>query len=149
MPPAMQVWVPFTNYLSETFKLKAITLIFVLLIALLQYPLWLGKGSWLRVWNVNQQIDEQKDKNTAFKQRNETLNAEVRDLKQGNAAIEERARSELGMIKQDEVFYQVIDQALPAKPENQAPVITGPSPDKADLGNTAADSSVKTQKTSP
>ena len=101
--------------------MKALTLIFVILIALLQYPLWLGKGSWLRVWNVNQQIDEQKDKNAAFKQRNETLNAEVRDLKQGNAAIEERARSELGMIKQDEVFYQVIDQALPAKPENQTP----------------------------
>ena len=101
--------------------MKAITLIFVILIALLQYPLWLGKGSWLRVWNVNQQISEQKYKNAAFKQRNETLNAEVRDLKQGNAAIEERARSELGMIKQDEVFYQVIDQALPAKPENQAP----------------------------
>ena len=94
--------------------MKALTLIFVVLIALLQYPLWLGKGSWLRVWNVNQLIDKQKDKNVAAKQRNETLNAEVRDLKQGNAAIEERARSELGMIKQDEVFYQVIDQPLPA-----------------------------------
>ncbi len=104
--------------------MKALTLIFVVLIALLQYPLWLGKGSWLRVWNVNQQIDEQKDKNAAFKQRNETLNAEVRDLKQGNAAIEERARTELGMIKQDEVFYQVIDQALPAKPINQVPAET-------------------------
>jgi cell division protein FtsB len=100
---------------------KALTLIFVILIALLQYPLWLGKGSWLRVWNVNQQIDEQKDKNAAFKQRNATLNAEVRDLKQGSAAIEERARTELGMIKQDEVFYQVIDQALPVKPINQVP----------------------------
>ena len=130
--------------------MKALTLIFVILIALLQYPLWLGKGSWLRVWNVNQQIDEQKDKNAAFKQRNETLNAEVRDLKQGNAAIEERARSELGMIKQDEVFYQVIDQALPAKPENQAPAITGPlSPTKADSSNNAAANAVKTQKTSP
>ena len=130
--------------------MKALTLIFVILIALLQYPLWLGKGSWLRVWNVNQQIDEQKDKNAAFKQRNETLNAEVRDLKQGNAAIEERARSELGMIKQDEVFYQVIDQALPAKPENQAPAITDPlSPTNADSSNNAAANAVKTQKTSP
>ena len=129
--------------------MKALTLIFVILIALLQYPLWLGKGSWLRVWNVNQQIDEQKDKNAAFKQRNETLNAEVRDLKQGNAAIEERARSELGMIKQDEVFYQVIDQALPAKPENQAPAITEPSPIKAGSSSNAAANTVKTQKTSP
>lgn len=98
--------------------MKALTLIFVILIALLQYPLWLGKGSWLRVWNVNQQISEQKAKNITYKQRNETLNAEVRDLKQANAAIEERARSELGMIKEDEVFYQVIDQPLPIKPAN-------------------------------
>ncbi len=90
--------------------MKALTLIFVILIALLQYPLWLGKGSWLRVWNVNQQIEEQKKLNKTYQQRNETLAAEVRDLKQGSAAIEERARSELGMVKDDEVFYQVVDQ---------------------------------------
>ncbi|MES2498955.1 MAG: cell division protein FtsB [Pseudomonadota bacterium] len=104
--------------------MKALTLIFVILIALLQYPLWLGKGSWLRVWNVNQQISNQKEKNKALKQRNETLSAEVRDLKQGNAAIEERARSELGMIKEDEVFYQVIDQPLPTIQQNQLPEIS-------------------------
>lgn len=104
--------------------MKALTLIFVILIALLQYPLWLGKGSWLRVWNVNQQISTQKEKNKVLKQRNETLNAEVRDLKQGNAAIEERARSELGMIKEDEVFYQVIDQPLPTVQPNQLPEIS-------------------------
>ncbi|MDO8961362.1 MAG: cell division protein FtsB [Methylophilus sp.] len=97
--------------------MKALTLIFVVLIALLQYPLWLGKGSWLRVWNVSQKIDEQKARNVEFKLRNETLRAEVRDLKQGNAAIEERARSELGMIKEDEVFYQVIDQPILPLPQ--------------------------------
>ena len=112
--------------------MKALTLIFVVLIALLQYPLWLGKGSWLRVWNVNQQIAEQKTKNDDFKQRNETLGAEVRDLKTGNAAIEERARSELGMIKQDEVFYQVIDQPMP-KPTNQLPIVTTDDPTKAPI----------------
>jgi cell division protein FtsB len=101
--------------------MKALTLIFVLLIASLQYPLWLGKGSWLRVWNVNKQVTEQKEKNSIEKQRNDTLRAEVRDLKQGNDAVEERARSELGMIKSDEVFYQVIDQPLPNKPANQLP----------------------------
>lgn len=104
--------------------MKALTLIFVILIALLQYPLWLGKGSWLRVWNVSQQISNQKERNKSLKQRNETLNAEVRDLKQGNAAIEERARSELGMIKEDEVFYQVIDQPFPLVQPNQLPEIT-------------------------
>jgi cell division protein FtsB len=91
---------------------KALTLIFVTLIALLQYPLWLGKGSWLRVWDLNRQIVEQKDKNAALKARNDTVDAEVRDLKQGFAAIEERARSELGMVKQDEVFYQVVENAM-------------------------------------
>lgn len=101
--------------------MKALTLIFVLLIALLQYPLWLGKGSWLRVWNVNKQISQQTEKNSIEKQRNDTLRAEVRDLKQGNDAVEERARSELGMIKSDEVFYQVIDQVFPSKPANQVP----------------------------
>jgi cell division protein FtsB len=75
------------------------------------------------VWNVNQKIDEQKKLNVSYKLRNDTLRAEVRDLKQGNAAIEERARSELGMIKEDEVFYQVIDQALfplPLSPQDSA-----------------------------
>lgn len=89
--------------------MRLLTLIFVILIAALQYPLWLGKGSWLRVWDLNQQIAAQKEANDKLKVRNDTLDAEVRDLKQGYAAIEERARNELGMIKQDEVFYQVLD----------------------------------------
>ena len=88
--------------------MKALTLIFVILIALLQYPLWLGKGSWLRVWDLKSQITKQEEKNNNYKIRNDALDAEVRDLKSGKAAIEERARSELGMVKQDEVFYQVL-----------------------------------------
>ena len=95
--------------------MKALTLIFVILIALLQYPLWLGKGSWLRVWELNRQVHEQQEKNIALKARNAMLDAEVSDLKSGKAAIEERARSELGMIKQDEVFFQVIE-AQPQQP---------------------------------
>ena len=93
--------------------MKALTLIFVVLIALLQYPLWLGKGSWLRVWDLSHQISQQQEKNNALKARNDTLDAEVRDLKSGRAAIEERARSELGMVKQDEVFYQVLEGPMP------------------------------------
>jgi cell division protein FtsB len=89
--------------------MRWLTLVLVVLIALLQYPLWLGKGSWLRVWDLNQQIDKQQAINTGLDARNDKLDAEVRDLKQGYAAIEERARSELGMVKQDEVFYQVLD----------------------------------------
>ncbi len=73
---------------------------------------------------MSQKIDEQKKLNVSFKLRNDTLRAEVRDLKQGNAAIEERARSELGMIKEDEVFYQVIDQPMPAQPVLPTPQLS-------------------------
>ncbi len=94
--------------------MKALTLIFVVLIALLQYPLWLGKGSWLRVWELSRKVEQQQEKNNTLKARNEMLNAEVSDLKSGKAAIEELARSELGMIKQDEVFFQVVGTPPPS-----------------------------------
>jgi len=84
------------------------------LILLVQYPLWLGKGGWFRVWGLDRQLQEHKETNARLRQRNGALDAEVRDLKQGFDAIEERARYELGMIKQDEVFFQVV--APPAKP---------------------------------
>jgi len=92
--------------------MKALRIIFVLLIVLLLYPLFFGKGSWLRVWNVNQQVKQQTEQNKLDEQRNDALKAEVRDLKQGKDAVEERARSELGMIKADEEFYQVIDSSV-------------------------------------
>lgn len=105
--------------------MRKLTVILIVLIALLQYPLWLGKGSWSRVWKYSQQIEAQEKRNEYYRQRNETLRAEVRDLKQGQSAIEERARSELGMIKQDEVFYQVIQRKGSQPPT--AGVITTPN----------------------
>jgi cell division protein FtsB len=89
--------------------MKLVTLILVVLIAALQYPLWLGKGSWLRVWEVDRQLREQTLANQKLQARNAALDAEVRDLKEGLGAIEERARSELGMIKQDEIFFQILE----------------------------------------
>lgn len=80
------------------------------LILLIQYPLWLGKGGWLRAWDVNQQVEAQRANNRQLEVRNATLEAEVRDLKQGTEAIEERARRELGMIRNDEVFFQVVEE---------------------------------------
>jgi len=77
------------------------------LVVAIQYPLWLGKGGWLRVWEVDRQVDAKRGKNAQLEQRNGALAAEVRDLKQGFDAIEERARYELGMVKSDEVFFQV------------------------------------------
>jgi len=83
------------------------TLALLALIALLQYPLWLGKGGWLKVWEAERQSQAQRELNQKLEQRNAGLDAEVRDLKSGYDAIEERARFELGLIKQDETFVQV------------------------------------------
>ena len=96
--------------------MKFVTLALIALIALLQHPLWLGKGSWLRVWEVDRQMQAQRETNQKLALRNAALDAEVRDLKQGLDAIEERARSELGMIKRDEIFFQILDERPTAKP---------------------------------
>ena len=77
------------------------------LIGLLQYPLWVGKGGWLKVWEYDRLVQQQKEVTKTLEIRNAGLDAEVRDLKQGYEAIEERARFELGMIKQDENFVQI------------------------------------------
>lgn len=83
------------------------TWILVALIALLQYPLWLGKGGWLRVWEVDRHLVAQRELNQKLESRNAGLDAEVRDLKTGLDAVEERARYELGMIREGEIFVQV------------------------------------------
>ena len=99
--------------------MRAVTLILIVLLLLLQYPLWIGKGSWLKVWDLNRQLEAQRQINLQTQSRNAVLDAEVRDLKQGTAAIEERARSELGMIKRDEVFYQIVEDPSAQKPSLQ------------------------------
>lgn len=83
------------------------TVVLLMVIAALQYPLWLGKGGWFKVWEMNQQLEAQQEVNQKLEQRNAGLDAEVRDLKSGYDAIEERARYELGLVKQDEIFVQV------------------------------------------
>ena len=101
--------------------MKVLTLTLAALIVLIQYPLWLGKGSWFRVWEVDQQIRAQRQTNRQLQARNTALEAEVRDLKVGLEAIEERARSELGMIRQDEIFFQVLEASPAAAPEAAPP----------------------------
>lgn len=83
--------------------------LFILLLAL-QYKLWVGQGSLAEVSRLNQAIEKQTAINAKQRERNDALDAEVQDLKKGVEAIEERARSELGMIKQDETFFQIIDE---------------------------------------
>ena len=86
---------------------------FALGIVALQAPMWFGKGGWLAVRDLDRQVAAQRAHNEKLKARNDALEADVRDLKTGTEAIEERARSELGMIRQDEVFFQVEGAAQP------------------------------------
>ena len=90
--------------------MNKLTLIFFLLIILIQYPLWLGDGGFINVVEKNKQIKIQKKINEALKKENNALIAEVNDLKKGTKAIEERARDELNMIKKGEIFFQMINK---------------------------------------
>ena len=78
--------------------MRFLAIALVVLIAALQYPLWFGKGGWMRVWEIDRQVQQQRAGNDKLRQRNAALEAEVRDLKNGYDAIEERARNELGRI---------------------------------------------------
>jgi len=88
---------------------RIIIAILLLMLITLQYRLWVGEGSLAEVYSLRQDVKAQKETLARLRQRNQTLQAEVADLKKGLEAIEERARSELGMIRKDEVFYQVIE----------------------------------------
>ena len=88
--------------------MKILAGVLVAILVALQYPLWLGKGGWFRLWDLERQLEQQKETNARLRARNDAMDAEVRDLKQGYDALEERARLELGMIRKDEVFYQVV-----------------------------------------
>ena len=91
-----------------------IPLLLLLLLVLLQYQLWFGAGNLRDAWTLQHQVAVQKQENSELDKRNQKLAAEVKDLKQGQAAIEERARTELGMIKKGETFYQIVQPAQPA-----------------------------------
>ena len=88
--------------------MRLILLCLTALLLLIQFPLWLGKGGWLRVWELDRQVSVAQKKNDELKARNAKLASEVEDLKQGTGAVEERARFELGMIKDNEVFVQIL-----------------------------------------
>ena len=84
--------------------------ILMVLLLILQYSLWFGNGGLLRVWQISAMVSEQEEENARLLERNQALEAEVIDLKEGIAAIEERARADLGMIKRGETFFQVIEE---------------------------------------
>lgn len=89
--------------------LRIVLLLLLVLLAWLQYRLWFGNGGQREVAALSERVDTQARDNAGLKQRNDALAAEVEDLKSGEAAVEERARNELGMIKPGETFYRVIE----------------------------------------
>src|SRR3546814_19649074 len=102
-------------------------MILLLLTAITQYPLWWGKGGWLRVQELQRKVASQQETNDALLARNNALQAEVQALKSGKTAIEERARAELGMIKQGEIYVQILATNQP-QPKVKKPAI----PDRKD-----------------
>jgi cell division protein FtsB len=95
------------------------TVLFIM-IALLQIPLWVGDSGWLRLLSDGRKVDEQRQLNEKLRQRNAAFAAEVLDLKKGKDAIEERARSELGMIRPDETYVRIVGSAVvPQSQENK------------------------------
>jgi cell division protein FtsB len=90
--------------------MKGLTIFLATLVLLLQYPLWFGQGSVMDFLQLRHTVAEQRAENAHLEERNQALQAEVLDLKEGLQAIEERARTELGMIRQGETFFQVVGQ---------------------------------------
>jgi cell division protein FtsB len=95
---------------------RLLALILLAVLILLQVKLWVGAGGWREVEQLEETVARQAEENARLEQRNAALEAEVDDLKRGQAAVEERARAELGMIKPGEVFYRVVDPATPPPP---------------------------------
>ena len=88
--------------------MRVLMLILILSVAAMQYQLWFAKGSLPKVWRLQQQLKQEVDKNNQLVKRNSVLSHEVTDLKKAKTALEERARTDLGMIREGEVYYQII-----------------------------------------
>jgi cell division protein FtsB len=88
---------------------KAFVVLLVSMLVLVQFRLWVGDKSLVEVWRLRQAIDQQTSENALLQSRNQRLEAEVRDLKTGLDAVEERARLELGMIRKDEIYFQIVE----------------------------------------
>lgn len=103
--------------------MKWLTFVLLGLLALTQYLLWFGEDGINDYWELKQQVIAQRRENQRLHERNQALAAEVADLKSGLDAVEARARMELGMVKPDEVFYQVLEvRPRTVTPNDDSPV---------------------------
>ena len=91
--------------------MRALAFLLLSLLVLVQYPLWLGKGGWFRVWEIETELQAQRVVNDQRRMRNAALEAQVRDLRTGSDAVEEIARAELGMLKKGEIFVQISEHS--------------------------------------
>ncbi|BDW10813.1 hypothetical protein PSHI8_08950 [Polynucleobacter sp. SHI8] len=116
-----------------------------LLIAI-QYPLWIGKGGWLHVYQMDKEVQAQQAKNNQLENRNNKLAGDVNDLRQGTRAVEERARIEHGMVKENETMVQIVqsDEELPK-------AVTKPKAEKKEEAtkDTSASKETKVSKAKP
>jgi cell division protein FtsB len=110
--------------------MRLLFLVLLVLVGLIQYPLWLGKGGWFKVWDLQNQVVAQRATNEGLRARNAALSAEVQDLRTGTGALEERARGELGMMKDAEVFVQIVprDAQAAAGSSSGAAIVSGANP---------------------
>jgi cell division protein FtsB len=91
--------------------MRILGIVLAVLLVAIQYPLWFGKGGWLRARDLERQLAAQRDTNSTLAARNAAAAAEVSSLREGNEAIEERARSQLNMVRDGEVFFQFVGRA--------------------------------------
>ncbi len=89
--------------------MNKVVIVLLLLLVYLQYRLWFGDGSVQEAWQLHREVETQREENLQLRERNDALDAEVLDLQQGLDAIEEHAREDLGMVKEGETFYQIVE----------------------------------------
>lgn len=99
--------------------IRIVAAVLILAMLALNYRLWISPNGMRDVWRTEQAIERQSEENSRLAERNRTLAAEVRDLKEGRTAIEERARTDLGMIGANETFFQVVPPAPVAAPPTE------------------------------
>ena len=104
--------------------MKRLAAILAVLLLAIQWPLWFGRGGWVRVWELQHQLDSQRSANADLDARNAALWAELRSLEQGREAIEERARGDLHLMRSDEIFFQQLSGADSS--EGEAKLRPGP-----------------------
>lgn len=100
--------------------MRLLSLTLLALFLLIQYPLWFGQGGWFAAWELEKKVAEQRTVNEGIRQRNLAMEAEVEDLRVGTQAVEERARTDLGLLLGEEVYVQILSSEAPANSPNQS-----------------------------